>query len=45
MEQLYFEEVLDDIFIPNTCKVCKKACKILCLSKDAEVYCYNFKKE
>lgn len=45
MEQLYFEEVLDNLFISNTCKGCKHNCNILCLSKDAVVYCKKYNKE
>lgn len=44
MMQLYFEEVLDDLFISKTCKECKNDCKILCLSEEAVIYCKKFKK-
>lgn len=45
MEQLCFEGVLDDLFIAKTCSNCKNDCKILCLSKDAEIYCTKYKKD
>ncbi|MDY3960155.1 hypothetical protein [Romboutsia timonensis] len=45
MEQLYFEEVLDDLFISKTCQECKNSCKVLCLSKEAVIYCKKFKGE
>ena len=41
-EQLYFEEVLDNLFVSKTCQECNKDCKVLCLSKDAIIYCSNF---
>lgn len=44
MEQLYFEEVLDNLFVSNTCRKCKNNCKVLCLSKDAVIYCNKFKR-
>ena len=42
MEQLYFEEVLDNLFVSNTCRKCKNNCKVLCISEDAIIYCRNF---
>ena len=42
MKQLYFEEVLDNLFVSNTCRKCKNNCKVLCLSEDAIIYCRNF---
>lgn len=45
MIQLYFEDVLDDLFIAKTCNNCQNNCKISCLSKDAVIYCRKYKKE
>ena len=45
MEQLYFEEVLDDLFLSSTCKECINDCKVLCLTQDAIIYCKKFEKE
>lgn len=45
MDQLFFEEVLYDLFLAKTCSNCKNDCKILCLSKDAEIYCTKYKKD
>lgn len=42
--QLYFEEILDDLYIAKTCTECKRDCKILCITKDAEIYCNKYKK-
>ena len=42
MDQLYFEEVLDNLFVSNTCRKCKNNCKVLCISEDAIIYCRNF---
>ncbi|WP_195251946.1 hypothetical protein [Romboutsia sp. 1001713B170207_170306_H8] len=44
MEQLYFEEVLEDLFVPKLCKQCENNCKIYIISKDADIYCSNFEK-
>lgn len=44
MIQLYFEEVLDDLFIAKTCKDCQRDCKVSCLSEDAVIYCTKYKK-
>ena len=41
-EQLYFEEVLDNLFVSKTCQECNKYYKVLYLSKDAIIYCRNF---
>lgn len=43
MEQLYFEEVLENLFMSKTCKECNKDCKILCLTQNAVIYCKKFK--
>lgn len=42
--QLYFEELENDLFISKTCEKCKNECKIKCITKDAEIYCYKYKK-
>lgn len=44
-EQLYFEEVLDNLFVSKTCQECKNDCKVLCLAKEAVIYCNKFKTE
>lgn len=44
MEQLYFEEVLDNLFVSKTCQECKNECKVLCLSKNTLVYCKKYNK-
>ena len=41
MEQLYFEEVLDNLFVSNTCRKCKNNCKVLCISEDKKAYEVN----
>lgn len=42
--QLYFEEVLDDLYISKTCNECKNECKVFCITKYAKIYCSKFEK-
>lgn len=44
MQQLYFEELENELYITTKCSECSNECKIYCLTEDAEVYCNKYKK-